>query len=182
MLSPRAWATNAGTLALAGGVLIEDLSWYVPHYTPLIPNQKLMLGHIVSKAPAKLSYIKRSSYMKVVTTEKFWTFELGVGDGVDIPFYVIAGFMQRDHFNRQHQSNDTFCRPSIVNPQCIIGSEKNPDAGTNCNYAIDKDSQAYGEIVSCFRRLALDNISQPYITQKESITSNIYPNFNLGFI
>ena len=42
-----------------------------------------MLGHIVSKAPTDLSYIKRSSHMKYVTTENIRTFELGVGDGID---------------------------------------------------------------------------------------------------
>ena len=44
-----------------------------------------MLGHIGSKAPTELSYIKRSSNMKDVTTENNCTSELGVGEGVDIP-------------------------------------------------------------------------------------------------
>ena len=128
-----------------------------------------MLGHIVSKTPTELSFNKRSSYMKDVTTEKIWTFELGVGNGVDIPIYVIVGFMQWDQFNQQLQNNDSFYTPSVVNAQCINGSEKLPDAGINCDYAIDNYSQAYGEIVSCFRHLAEDNILQPYITQKDFI-------------
>ena len=57
-----------------------------------------------------------------------------------------------------------------MNAQCFIGSEKYPDAGINQNYAIGKYSQAYGEIVSCFRHLAKDNFLQPYITQKDFIT------------
>ena len=76
--------------------------------------------------------------MKDVTAEITWTFELGVGDGINIPIYVIVGFMQRDQFSQKHQINDTFYRPSVVNARCIIGSEKFPDAGINCNYAIDK--------------------------------------------
>ena len=74
----------------------------------IIPNQKLMWEHIVSKAPTELTYIKRSSYTKDVTTENNWTFELGVGDGIDIPIYLVVRFMQRDQFNQQHQNNDTF--------------------------------------------------------------------------
>ena len=108
-----------------------------------------------------MSYIKRSSYMKDVTTTSNWTFELDVGDGTDKPIYVFVGFMQRDQFNQQHQNNDTFYRPSVVNAQCVIGSEKIPDAGLNCNYAFDKYSQAYGEIVSRFRQLAKNHILQP---------------------
>ena len=182
VLSHPAQANDAANLALAGRVIIDDISWYVPHYTPSISNRKLLLSNINSKTPTELTYIKRSSFMKDVTTENNWTFELGVGDGLDVPIYVIVGFMQRDQFNQQHQNNDTFYRPSVVNAQCIIGSEKFPDAGINCNYAIDKFSQAYGEIVSCFRHLAKDNILQPYITQKDFITSNNYPDYNPGYI
>ena len=97
-----------------------------------------MLGHKVSKTPTELSYSKRSSYMKDVTAENNWTFELGVGDGIDVPIYVIVGFMQRDQFNQQHQNNDAFYRPNVVNAQCIIGNEKFPDAGINCIYAINR--------------------------------------------
>ena len=53
-----------------------------------------MLWHFVSKALTESSYIKRTFYMKDVTTEINWIFELGVEDGTDIPIYVIVGFMQ----------------------------------------------------------------------------------------
>ena len=119
--------------------------------------------------------------MRGITTEKYWTFELGVADSIDVPIYVKVGLMQRDQFNRQHQNIDTFCRPSVVDAQCIIGSENFSDAGRSCNYAIDKWSQAYGKIVSCFRHLAKDIIVQPYFTQKDFITSNNYPDGKPGY-
>ena len=81
--------------------------------------------------------------MKDVTTEKKWSFELGVGNGICVPIYIIVGFMQRDQFNQHHQNYDTFYRRTVVNAQCVFGSEKFPDAGINPNYAIDKSSQAY---------------------------------------
>ena len=62
-----------------------------------------MLGHIVSKAATELSYIKRSSYIKDVTTENNWTFKTAIGDVIDISSFVIIGFMQRDQFNQQRQ-------------------------------------------------------------------------------
>ena len=89
--------------------------------------------------------------------------------------------MQRDQFNQQHQNNGTFYRPSVVKAQCVFGSEKFPDAGINYNYAFDKYSEAYGEIVSWFRHLAEDKISRPHNTQKDFITSNIYPDGNRGY-
>ena len=119
--------------------------------------------------------------MKDVTTENNWVFKLSVGEGIDIPIYVVVGFMQRDQFNQQHQNKDTFCRPSVVNAQRIKDGEKFPDSGINCDYAIDKKSQANGEIVSCFRHLTKDNILPPYNLQKHFLTSNNYPDGNAGY-
>ena len=140
-----------------------------------------MLGQIVSRTATELPYIEGSFYMKNVTIENNWTFELGVGDGIDKPFYIIVGFMQRDEFNQQHQDNDTFYRPSVVNAQCTVGREKFLGAGIICNFAMAEYSQTYGEIVSCFRHSAKNIILQLYITQKAFLTSNNYPGGNPGY-
>ena len=108
VLSPQAGATDAANVALAGRVIIDDKKMYVPPYIPNISNQKLMLEPIVTRAATELSYINRSFYMKEVTTENNWNFELGVGAGIDILIYVIVEFMQRNQFNQQRQQNDRF--------------------------------------------------------------------------
>ena len=74
VLSHPAGANGAANHALAGVVTIDDISLYVPQYTPIISNQRLMFGHFVCKAATELSYIQRSSNMKDVTTESKWTF------------------------------------------------------------------------------------------------------------
>ena len=66
--------------------------------------------------------------------------------------------------------------------KCIIGSKIISDVGINCNYALDKCSQAYGETVTCFRNLAKYNILHSKFTQKDSITSNKYSDGNPGYI
>ena len=55
--------------------------------------------------------------MKDETNENNWTFELGVGDGIDIPISVTVGFMQKDQLNQEHQNIDTFLLPTVVNAQ-----------------------------------------------------------------
>ena len=116
VISHPARANEAANLSSAGRVITEDISLYVPHYTPNISNQKLMLVHILSKTATQLSYIKRPSYMKDFTTEKKCTFDLGVGYGIEIPVYVKCRFTQRDQINQQHQ-NDKVYIPSVVNAQ-----------------------------------------------------------------
>ena len=58
-----------------------------------------MLSYIASETPTEMTYVKRLSDMKDVTTEKSWTFERGVEDGIDVSIYVLVGFMQIDQFN-----------------------------------------------------------------------------------
>ena len=94
---------------------------------------------------------------------------------------MIVGFMQRNQFIQQNQNNVTFYRPFVLNAQAIIGSGKFPDASIYCNYAIDKNSQAYGGIGTSFRHLAKDDFLQSYITQKDFVTSNVYPDCNSGY-
>ena len=48
VLSHPAGAIDEANLALAGRVIIDDISQYVPHYVLSISNQKLLLGQIVS--------------------------------------------------------------------------------------------------------------------------------------
>ena len=78
VLSHPPQANEAANLASAGRVIIEDLSWYVPHFTLSVKNQKLLFRHIESKTPTELTSIKRSSHMKDVATENKRTFELDV--------------------------------------------------------------------------------------------------------
>ena len=106
-----------------------------------------MLGHIVSRTATELLYYEKSSYMKDITAENKWRCELRKENGIDVPIFIIVGFLQRDQFIQQHRKNDTFYRPSVVKAQAIIGSEKYPDAGNKRKNATDKNSQAYGEIV-----------------------------------
>ena len=89
--------------------------------------------------------------------------------------------MHRDHFNQPHQNNITIYRPIAENALCVVRIKNYPVAGKICVYANDKNSQAFGKIFSCFRHLAKDKILQPYITQKDLITSNNYPNGNPGY-
>ena len=167
--------TEAANLAWVVSVFVEDISGYFPHYFPNISQHELMFEHIVSRAAKQLTYIKISSYTKDVTTENIWTFELGVQKCSDVPFYVIVGFVQRDQFNQQHQNNDTFCRPTVVNAQCIIVSEQFSNAGINFTFAISKYSQAYGETVSCFKPSPKDKILHKAFITLLMVIHNLFP-------
>ena len=75
--------------------------------------------------------------------------------------------MQRNQFHQQTHDKSTFYDQTVTNSQCIIGRENYPNVAKDCDYEHDKNSEAYVEILSCFRHLSRDNTLQPYFTQND---------------
>ena len=69
-------------------------------------------------------------------------------------------------------NNDTFCRLPVVSAQCVIGTEKYPDAGILSNYDDDDYAQGYQQIKEVFRSLTKDDILQPYKSEEDFRSSN----------
>ena len=59
-----------------------------------------------------MNYNKRSVTSKVVQQQDEWSFELGVGQGTDLPFYVLVGFQRKDRLTNQSFYFDSFYRPA----------------------------------------------------------------------
>ena len=59
LLGHRVGANSAHNPVLAGRVIVEDKSLYAPRYTPNLSDQKIMLGHIVSRAATELWCLKK---------------------------------------------------------------------------------------------------------------------------
>ena len=61
----------------------------------------------------------------------------------------------------------------VTSAHCIIGTEKNPDAGILLNYDDDDYSRDCGQINEAFRSLTKDDILQLYISDHDFRISNI---------
>ena len=153
-------------------IRIDHIHWYVPHYTPSIQQQSILSKQILSKTPTELRYDERSVFMKQVNNQNLWNFELGSHEKMNVPIWIIIGFQQRDRQDSQNLNNDTFCRLPAFSAQCIIGTEKYPDAGILLNYDDDDYSQGYHQIKEAFRALTKDDILQPYISEADFRRSN----------
>ena len=122
-------------------IKIDYIHWYVPHFTPSIQQQSILSKQILSRTPTELRYIERFVFMKQVNNQNVWNFELGSQEKMNVPIWIIIGFQQRDRQDSQNLNNDTFCQLPVVSAQCIIGTEKYPDAGILLNYDDDDYSQ-----------------------------------------
>ena len=88
--------------------------------------------------------------MKEVNNQNLWNFELGSHENMNVPMWIIIGFQQRDRQDSENLKNDTFCRLPVVSSQCIIVTEKLPDAGTLLTYDDDNDSKGYALFKEAF--------------------------------
>ena len=94
---------------------ISAIEWFVPHYTPSVPQQTKLSKQILSKTPLEVRYIESSVFMKEVNTQNPWTFKMRTQEGVvNIPIWNIVVFQQRDRQDSQSLNNDTFYRPPVT--------------------------------------------------------------------
>ena len=131
-------------------IKIDHIDWYVHHYTPSIQQQGILSQQLLSKTPTELRDIERSVFMKEVNNQNLWNFELCSQESMNAPKWIIIGFQQRDRQDSQNLNNDTFRRLPVTSCQCVIGTEKYPDAGILLNYDDDNFSQGYGQIKEAF--------------------------------
>ena len=159
--------------AIANGrIKVNAIERCVRHYTPSMQQQSILSKQIINKTPTEIKYPERSVFMKEVNTQKFWTFELGTQEGINIPIWIFIGYQQNDRQHDQNLNNDTFVRLPVISAQVVIGTERYPDSGILLNYDDDDYSQGYGLIKEAFEALTKDDILQPYITEDDFRSSN----------
>ena len=136
-------------------------------------QQAIMSKQNLNKTPTELRYVERSVLLKEVNNQNLWNFQLGSQENMNVPIWIIIGFQQQDRQNSQNFTNGTFCRLPVVSAHCVIGTEKDLDAGILLNYADDDYSQAYHQIKEAFKALTKDDILQPYKSEEDFRTSNV---------
>ena len=95
---------NKDNAIAIGKVKINAIEWYVPHYTPSMSKQDLLMKQILNKIPTELNYVERSVFMKELNTQNLWSFELGTQEGINVPIWIIVGFQQQDSQNSQNET------------------------------------------------------------------------------
>ena len=86
----------------------DHIPSYVPHYTPSIQQQGILSKEFSSKTPTELRYIGRSVFVKEVSNQNLWNFELGCQESMNVPIWSSIGFQQRDREDSPIRNNDTF--------------------------------------------------------------------------
>ena len=163
----------------AAKIVMKDISLYIPHYTPSMENQQLVMDQILVKDPTELYYIERVVFRKEVNTNNNWTFELANSEE-STPTFVIVGFQARNKIDSQTHDNAIFDRLPISNAVCKIGSEKNRDDGIECDYGRYKYDQAYSEIENFYQLKSQTNLLNQIIDLHKVRTNYNFYVFDLS--
>ena len=158
---------NKDNATVNGKIKNNSIEWYVPRYTPSIPQHAILSKQILSKTPTDLQYVERSVFMKEVNIQNFVTFEIGKQEGINVPIWINVHLQQRSRQDSQNINKDTFYKPPVTSAQGIIGQEKYPDSAILLNYNDDDYSQGYGQIEQAFRALTTDNIPNLIIPDQD---------------
>ena len=61
------------------------IEWYVPHFTPSIPQQAILSKRILNKVSTEPNYVERSVSVEEVNTQNLWSSELGTEKRINVP-------------------------------------------------------------------------------------------------
>ena len=164
--------SNKGEAINKGKIKINAIEWFVPHYTPSIIQQNILMNQIIKKMATQLQHTETSVFMKEVTTQNFWNFEIGTQEGINIPIWIFTVFRQSDREHDQNLNNENLCRLPFTSAQCNIGSKRYPDSASLLPYNDDDQSQGYGQMKEAFRARTKDDLLRPEISQDDFRSSN----------
>ena len=125
--------------------VMEGNIWFVPHHTLNIEQGIIITEHALSEVPTNIAYIQWSVQMKAVEKQNCWTLEIGLGDKVVVPVFIIVGFQQEDRSNDQTLNTDASYMPPVWGAQYIIRTEKTFNAGKTIVHADDVYPQGFDQ-------------------------------------
>ena len=164
----------------AGKIMLDKISWYMPHVMPA-DLEKMELYKIIEKKE-KLPVGYRMILCDSVSVNQATTFiwRLGVKSSPEAPRFITVGF-QANKSGNQSQNPSTFNHVSVKNIYFMLNSTSYPEADYNISFPRQQFSGVYGD-ATLFRSkfFNIDElISNPNISPSDYRT--LYPCFCLMF-
>ena len=134
-----------------GRVLIDKISWFMPHVIPS-DAYRLQLDKIIErkeKIPVGYRMLQCDS-TQVPENIKPFSWRLGVKSSPDIPRFIIVGF-QSGKNNRQTRNPAIFDNLFVRNIYVTLNAKRYPDTDYENDFKTNKYSRIYGD-AALFRK------------------------------
>ena len=134
-----------------GRILIDKISWFMPHVIPS-DAYRLQLDKVIEKKekiPVGYRMLQCDS-TQVPTNIRDFTWRLGVKSSPDIPRFIIIGF-QSGKINRQTRNPAIFDNLFVRNIYVTLNAKRYPDTDYENDFTTNQYSRIYGD-ASLFRK------------------------------
>ena len=134
-----------------GRVLIDKISWFMPHVIPSDAYRHQLDKVIEKKEKLPVGYrMLQCDSTQVPTNIKEFTWRLGVKSSPDMPRFIIIGF-QSDKNNRQTRNPAIFDNLFVRNIYVTLNAKRYPDTDYENDFTTNKYSRIYGD-ATLFRK------------------------------
>ena len=167
----------AGGALVDGKVVLNKISWFMPHVTPA-DKDKMELYKIIErkeKIPVGYRMIQCDSALISQNSTNF-SWRLSVKSSPEVPRFIMVGF-QAGKSGLQDQNPSIFDNVDVNNIYVMLNSVRYPTVDYNINFGENKFSRVYGDATN-FRSkfFNIDElISNPSISSIEY--KDLYPLF-----
>ena len=139
-------ATDTAGAAMADGrIVLDKISWFMPHVTPA-DKDKMELYKIIErkeKIPVGYRMLQCDSALISANSTDF-SWRLSVKSSPEVPRYIIVGF-QAGKSNNQQQNPSIFDNVGVDNIYAMLNSTRYPTYDYSINFSENKFSRVYGD-------------------------------------
>ena len=135
----------AGNPLVDGKVVLDKISWFMPHVTPA-DKDKMELYKIIErkeKIPVGYRMIQRDSASIPQNSTNF-SWRLSVKSSPEVPRFIIVGF-QAGKSGNQQENPSLFDNVNVSNIYAMLNSTRYPTTDYNITFVGQKFSRAYGD-------------------------------------
>ena len=130
-----------------GKVLLEKITWFMPHVTPA-DKDKMELYKIIErkeKIPVGYRMIQCDS-ASIPQNSTSFSWRLSVKSSPEVPRYIIVGFQYNGN-NNQVTNPSIFYNINLNNIYVMLNSTRYPTSDYNISFPTQKYSRVYGDAV-----------------------------------
>ncbi|ELT91025.1 hypothetical protein CAPTEDRAFT_186306 [Capitella teleta] len=148
----------------AGKVVIDKLSWYMPHVMPADAEKFQLYKTIEAKSSLPVGYrMRQCDTVSVAQTTNF-AWRLGVKSSPERPRYIIVGF-QTNKEGDQEQNSSIFDNINVTSMHALLNSKRYPDVDYRINFTKQQFSRVYSDASFRSKFYHMDElVSNPNIT------------------
>ena len=142
----RAANNAAGCAVAVGKIILDKVSWFMPHVTPA-DKDKMELYKIIErkeKIPVGYRMIQCDSASIPQNLTSF-SWRLSVKSSPEVPRYIIVGF-QTAKIGNQTTNPSTFDNVNVSNIFVMLNSIRYPTTDYNISFLAQKFSRVYGDV------------------------------------